>query len=98
MEGEIVGVGALVLATSELRACYVLPSAVRKGVGSAIVREIERIALENGLASLQMESSVTAEPFYKALGYEVVDYGEHLLSSGDRMACVKMRKLLRSPN
>lgn len=98
IEGEIVGMGALVIATNELRACYVSPSAIRNGVGSAIIREIERIALENDVTFLQMDSSVTAEPFYKAMGYEVIEYGEHILSSGGRMACVKMRKSLRSPN
>src|SRR5580692_3883510 len=98
LNGVIVGIGALIVENNELRACYVLPSATRKGVGSAIVHEIERIALENGVTSLQMNSSVTAEPFYQALGYEVLEYGEHTLSSGQRMACVKMRKFLRLPN
>jgi putative acetyltransferase len=94
MDGEIVGIGALVVEKTELRACYVSPNAVRKGVGTAIVREIERIAVANGLTFLQMDSSVTAEPFYKSLGYEVLEYGEHVLSSGQRMACVRMRKAL----
>jgi putative acetyltransferase len=95
IDGAIVGIGELIIATNELRACYVLPSAIRKGIGSAIIREIERIALENGVTFLQMDSSVTAEPFYKALGYEVLEYGQHILRSGHPIACVKMRKLLR---
>jgi putative acetyltransferase len=95
VDGEIVGMGALVVANNELRACYVSPSAIRKGVGSAIIREIERIASQNGVTFLQMNSSITAEPFYKAMGYEVVEYGEHILHSGHPMACVKMRKGLR---
>ena len=33
--GELVGIGALVLAESELRACYVVPDAARRGVGLA---------------------------------------------------------------
>src|SRR5215217_88032 len=49
MAGEIVGVGSIVVANSELRACYVAPGAVRCGVGSALVREIERIAREQAL-------------------------------------------------
>lgn len=98
IDGVIVGMGALVIATNELRACYVSPSATRRGVGSAIIHEIERIAEENGLTFLQMDSSLTAEPFYKALGYEVLEYGEHVLRSGHPMACVKMRKSLRLPD
>ena len=84
--------GVLVVATNELRVCYVSPTAICKGVGSAIIREIERIALENGLTFLQMNSSLTAAPFYKALAYEVLGYGEHVLRLGHRMACGARRE------
>lgn len=92
--GRIVGIGCLVVANGELRACYVLPEAVRKGVGSALVLEIERIARNHGLDYLQMDSSVTAERFYLHHGYAVRHHSEHALRSGRRMACVKMEKTL----
>ena len=97
MGGEIVGIGALVVEECELRACYVLPRAARKGVGSAIVREIERIARGKNVVSLQLVASVTSELFYRALDYEVHERGQHVLHSGQGMACVMMRKVLRSP-
>ena len=56
--------------------------------------EIERIAIEHGLTHLEMVSSITAVPFYSALGYEIIEHGEHMLRTGRRMACVKMRKNL----
>jgi putative acetyltransferase len=91
--GELVGIGALVLADSELRACYVLPAAARRGVGSALVAEIERIAGDHGLTHLELVSSLTAEPFYRRLGYQVQERVEHVFGSGrGRMAAVKMRK------
>jgi putative acetyltransferase len=92
IDGEIVGVGAVVPSKAELRACYVAPGAARRGVGSALVREIERIAREHDLTFLELDSSVTAEPFYTALAYEVRERGEHILGSGQPMACVRMRK------
>jgi putative acetyltransferase len=95
IDGRIVGVGALVLANCEFRACYVAPEAARRGVGSALVREIERIARDNGLAYLQVDSSVTAEAFYAAHGYYVRQRSEYTLPSGRRMACVKMQKALK---
>src|SRR5213596_235568 len=94
IDGEPVGIGAIVVSNAELRACYVAPSAARRGVGSALVSEIERIAREHRLDHLQLESSITAEPFYSALGYQVESRGEHLLSPGVPMAAVKMRKRL----
>jgi len=92
IDGELVGIGALVLAASELRACYVAPSAARQRVGSALVTEIERIARQHGLSHLELVSSLTAEPFYRALGYEVGESVEHVLRSGSDMAAIKMRK------
>lgn len=95
LDGELVGIGALVPADSELRACYVVPAAARKGVGSTLVAEIERIARHCGLTHLEVLSSLSAEPFYRALGYEVGELVEHVLRSGNRMAAVRMRKTLR---
>jgi len=94
INGQVVGIGALVIKNSELRACYVAPGANRQGVGSALVREMERIARERGLAFLDVDSSITAEPLYAALGYQVRERGKHVLRSGRPMACVKMRKEL----
>jgi putative acetyltransferase len=95
VDGEPVGIGALVLSEAELRACYVVPRAVRSGVGTAIVAEIERTAREHGLTFLRVTSSLTAEPFYSALGYIVEERGEFLLRPGIPMAAVTMRKELR---
>lgn len=94
IDAQPVGIGAIVLSNSELRACYVVPSAARRGVGAALVEEIERIAREHGLAYLRLESSLTAEPFYAALGYKAEERGELVLASGVPMAAIKMRKQL----
>ena len=94
LDGQPVGLGALVVSKSELRACYVVPEAARKHVGSALVREIERIARDHGLTKLDLEASLNAEYFYAALGYAVVERHEHVLRSGLRMAAVKMQKEL----
>jgi len=94
LDGVPVGIGALVVATSELRACYVLPGAARCGTGAAIVAEIERIAREHGLHELHLESSLTAEPFYIALGYHVEKGGELAIAPGVNMTAIAMRKKL----
>jgi putative acetyltransferase len=94
LDGTPVGIGALFPDKSELDAVYVLPSDARKGVGTALVKEIERIAIERGVKRLHLDASLNAEPFYLAMGYEVVERGEHLLNSGQPMACVKVAKNL----
>ena len=94
LDGVPTGLGVLVAKNSELRACYVVPEGARRGVGSAIVREIERLAREHGLRHLHLHSSLNAEPFYAALGYESTERSEHVMRSGLRMAAIKMRKHL----
>jgi putative acetyltransferase len=94
MEGGPVGIGVLVVTNSELRACYVDPRNVRKGVGSALIWEIERLARQHGLTQLHLDSSLNAEPFYAALGYCVEERIDYTLSSGVKMAAVKMRRRL----
>ena len=94
LDGKVVGLAALVLEGLELRACYVLPEAARKGVGTALVREMERLAAAEQLDHLELLSSINAEPFYAALGYESGGSTEHNLR-GHPMAAVKMSKRLR---
>jgi putative acetyltransferase len=94
LDGEVVGIGCLVPKNNELRACYVAPWATRKGVGSAILREIERVARDQGVVTLRADSSLTAEPFYRVNGYEICESSDHVLHNGVRMACVRIRKSL----
>ena len=90
--GHIVGIGCLVPRKNELRACYVLPSATRNGVGTAILTALELAARDQGATALEADASLNAEPFYRSRGYEVCGRGEHVLNNGVRTACVRMRK------
>ena len=94
LNGEPAGIGALVVQTSELRGCYVVPEASRKGVGAALVAEIERLARTYGLERLELLASVNAEPFYSSLGYQSEQRTEHVLRTGQAMAAVRMSKML----
>ncbi len=91
-DGALAGVGALVSATGELRACYVASEAARRGVGAALVREIEARARAAGLTGLWLDASLNAESFYRAMGYRSDRRAEHSLPTGLRMACVRMSR------
>lgn len=98
--GEIVGFGALDPAPrdnsyGELVACYVAPDTARGGVGRALVDAIEEEARGACLPGLQLEASLTAEPFYRALGYTPVRYYDRPLKRANatyHMAAVFMTK------
>ena len=86
------GIGAIVVGCHELRACYVRPEFLRCGVGTAIVRDLERIALSEDLDHLQLHATTLAEPFYKAMGYRSLANVEHTTRGGLTMAAVSMKK------
>ena len=91
MDGEPVGLGVMVVANADLRACYVVPEAARKGVGTALVRAIEELAGQNGLEKLELRSSLNAEPFYLSLGYQ--SEGRTEIRLGEQpMTAVRMSK------
>ena len=95
INGQIVGVGSIIPETKELNAVYVSPDHARQGIGSALLKELEKIACSIGIEELWLDSSLTAEQFYLAHGFVISSRGEHVLKTGSRMACVKMRKRLQ---
>ena len=94
LDGNPVGIGALVVERSRLGACYVSPHAARRGCGSALVQEIERLTRANGLTRLDLAASINAESFYAGHGYEVRERSDVVLRNGHRMSAVWMWKSL----
>ena len=94
LDGKIAGFGVIIESNNELRAVYVSAEFGNQGIGSALLRELERLAKERGCRELNMNSSLTAAPFYLRHGYVELGRADHTLSTGEKMACVKMRKAL----
>ena len=92
LDGRPVGIGAFEPETSTVRAVYVSPEGARRGCGSALVREIERIARDRGVTRLTLNASLNAERFYAAVGYEALERTEVALPNGHRLAVVRMGK------
>jgi putative acetyltransferase len=74
---------------------YVRGGAARQGIGSALLRSAERSAIQAGAQSILIDASLAAVDFYKLQGFKEILRGEHLLSSGNSMPCVFMRKELK---
>ncbi len=94
VDRRLAGFGVVAPACNELRAIYVNPDFMRRGVGAALLRELERIAREGKANWLTLDSSLIAERFYLRHGYREIERGLHTFSSGATMACVKMKKEL----
>ena len=63
-------VGTASLDGGVVRTVFIDPGCQGRGIGRALMVEIERAAIEKGVAVLAVPSSVTAEPFYAKLGFK----------------------------
>lgn len=66
--GRIVGVGMMSV-RGEVLLNYVLPEASFQGVGGALMDHLEAEAARQGCAACTLETTVTAQDFYKGRGY-----------------------------
>lgn len=90
-QGEILGFACR--SADELRGLYVAPTAVRRGVGTALLECIEAEAGAEGIQMLRLQSTLTAASFYRARGYVADGLGERLMG-GVAIPCVPMHKPL----
>ena len=93
-DGIIVGFSAFSPQTEELRAVYIASEVARRGVGTALLEQVEARARSLGLSKLTMHSSLTAFSFYQKHGYANLGEETHTLSTGVAMRAVSMSKTL----
>lgn len=75
LDGEVVGYASLLLAedgTGHVRQVCVRPLLHGGGVGSVIMREVDAEGGRLGLSLLWLNARVTAEAFYRRLGWQTV--------------------------
>jgi GNAT superfamily N-acetyltransferase len=73
---------------------YVRGRAVRRGIGTALLRRAEDHARTHGAKTIHIQASLAGVEFYKSNGFEEVGPGEARLMSGHAMPCMFMRKTL----
>ena len=68
-EDKPVGVG-MARASGEILLCYVQPESFRRGVGRALMHNLEGWLRIRGVQHVYLNSTRTAEAFYRHLGYQ----------------------------
>ena len=91
---NIGGFGIVAPATEELRGLFVHPDMGRHGVGTAILANLEQMAVARGVKRLNLDSSINAEAFYARHGYEAMERAKHPVRCGHEMDCIRMSKRL----
>ncbi len=69
--GDVVGFGQMSRA-GWVQLCYIVPEALHQGYGKALLRTMERRAVQWGLDTVSLRSSITAKAFYERNGYRLI--------------------------
>jgi GNAT superfamily N-acetyltransferase len=62
-------VGTVALEGAELCTFFIHPDFQGQGIGSQLLAEIERRAIEAGISAIHTDASLTGAPFYERRGY-----------------------------
>jgi len=90
--GRILGTGTLV--GDEVKRIFVEPGLQRHGLGRLIMQRLEAQAALLGVATIHLDASLPAKPFYDRLGYATVERTSLEVENGRRLDHFKMRKTL----
>jgi GNAT superfamily N-acetyltransferase len=83
--------------SAKIRAFFVHPSYVRRGIGTRLLDECEAACKASGFTSLELTATLTGEPLYLRCGFRAVAHFEVPLSNGASLPVVRMFKILPSP-
>jgi putative acetyltransferase len=100
LDGRIVAFAQLDPADGRLRALFVDADCQRRGVGRALLADVEARAIERGRARLHGAMSLNAVPFYERAGFRAGGAAVPLMTTGAGLAVgvpiVRMEKRLRA--
>ena len=77
---------------AKIRAFFIHPSWVRRGIGGLILEACESGALNAGFTRLEMGATLSGVAFYQAKGYTVLENLEVPLANGESLPIVRMAK------
>jgi GNAT superfamily N-acetyltransferase len=80
---------------AKIRAFFVHPGWVRRGIGSMILDACERAATEAGFTRFEMGATLTGVPLYRARGYVALENLDVPLKNGESLAVIRMEKPMR---
>lgn len=79
---------------ARIRAMYTHPDFARRGVGSLVIRTCEAAAAAEGFSRTEMAATLSGEPLYRAMGYDVLEPFEAETSKGVKVPLKRMGKSL----
>jgi GNAT superfamily N-acetyltransferase len=77
---------------AKIRAFFIHPQWARRGIGAMILQACEDAAVAAGFTRLEMGSTLTGVPFYRAKGYAELEHLEVPMPGGATLPIVRMAK------
>ena len=81
---------------ARVRAFFVHPSWVRRGIGRSIMAACEQAIIEAGFRTVDIVATLAGEPLYASFGYAVVQRYDVVLPGGLSLPVVRMSKCMKS--
>ena len=99
LEKRLVGAASWVISkdnqrTGRLRSIFVDTIFVRSGIGRALLNELERRAVDNGMKAMSVRVLDRSVGFFEQLGYGTTGRGVYSLTESEGLAVVYLRKPL----
>jgi GNAT superfamily N-acetyltransferase len=79
---------------AKIRAFFVDPAWVRRGIGTLILDACEAAAIAEGFRRLEMGATLTGVPFYRVRGYAEREHLGVPLRNGESLPIVRMEKII----
>ena len=74
---------------------YVHPKYQRRGIATALVQALEQSAMAKGVGGFTTHASITAKPFFQAMGYETVGENQ-VVRQGVTLTNFTMKKAVKT--
>jgi len=97
-EGRMVGSGMINLQSGQIDGIFVQPEAAGRGVARAMMAHLEKLAVEAGVRTMTLDSTLNAASFYRRLGFTGDQESVYVTKRGLWLACVPMVKQLAAPD
>ncbi|WP_137220940.1 GNAT family N-acetyltransferase [Shewanella sp. MEBiC00475] len=94
LNGKVIGCGKVNLETGMIDAIFVDPDYFGQGAAKLMLAFLERLALENDLELLTLESTLNAAGFYHACGFVGDEVSTYHSPRGISLDCIAMQKFL----
>jgi GNAT superfamily N-acetyltransferase len=82
---------------AKIRAFFIHPSWVRRGIGTMILEACENAAVASGFVRFEMGATLTGVLLYQARGYVAIENLEVPLGNADSLPIVRMEKQITKP-